>query len=52
VANDSTRYSRTQPGTLRDVQPGDRVTVEGSTQPDGTVSATRVSDSASTLQQP
>jgi hypothetical protein len=52
VANDSTRYTRTEPGTLRDVQPGDRVTVEGSTAPDGSVSATRVSDSASTLQQP
>jgi hypothetical protein len=52
VANDSTRYTRTQPSTLRDVQPGDRVSVEGSSQPDGTVSAARVSDSASTLQQP
>jgi len=52
VANDSTSYTRTQPSTLRDVQPGDRVSVEGSSQPDGTVSATRVSDSASTLQQP
>jgi len=27
VANDSTRFTRTQPSTLRDVQPGDRVTV-------------------------
>jgi hypothetical protein len=52
VANDSTRYTRTEPGTLRDVQPGDRVTVEGSSQPDGTVGATRVNDSAATLQQP
>jgi len=52
VANDSTRYTRTEPGTLRDVQPGDRVTVEGSNQADGSVSATRVTDSASTLQQP
>jgi Domain of unknown function (DUF5666) len=52
VANDSTRYNRTEPSTLRDVQPGDRVTVEGSSQPDGSVTATRVSDSASTLQQP
>src|SRR6266542_3995453 len=42
VANDSTRYTRTEPGTLRDVQPGDRVTIEGSSQPDGSVSATRV----------
>ena len=52
VANDSTRYTRTQPSTLRDIQPGDQVSVEGSTQPDGSVSATRVSDRASTLQQP
>jgi hypothetical protein len=52
VANDSTRYTRTEPGTLRDVQPGDRVVVEGTAQPDGTVSANRVNDSASTLQQP
>jgi hypothetical protein len=52
VGSDSTRYTRTEPGTLRDVQPGDRITVEGSKQPDGTVNATRVNDSASTLQQP
>jgi hypothetical protein len=52
VASDSTRYTRTEPGTLRDVQPGDRLTVEGSKQPDGAVNATRVTDSASTLQQP
>jgi hypothetical protein len=52
VANDSTRYTRTMPGTLRDVQPGDKVSVEGTPAPDGSISATRVSDSASTLQQP
>ena len=52
VATDSTRYTRTEPATLRDVQPGDRVTVDGPSQPDGTVSATRIDDSASTLQQP
>jgi hypothetical protein len=52
LANDSTRFTRTEPATLRDVQPGDRVTVEGSTAPDGSVNPTRVSDSASTLQQP
>jgi hypothetical protein len=52
VANDSTRYTRTEPGTLRDVQPGDKVSVEGTPAPDGSVSATRVSDSASTLGQP
>jgi hypothetical protein len=52
VGNDSTRYTRTEPATLRDVQPGDRVKVEGSSQPDGTINATRVDDSASTLQQP
>ena len=51
-ANDSTRYTRTEPATLRDVQPGDSLTVEGSAQPDGSISATRVTDSASTLQQP
>ncbi|MDQ1499995.1 MAG: hypothetical protein QOI86_3335 [Actinomycetota bacterium] len=52
VTNDSTRYSRTAPSTLRDVQPGDKVSVEGTPAPDGSVNATRVSDSASTLQQP
>ena len=36
-ANDSTRFTRTEPAALRDMQPGDRVTVEGSAQPDGTV---------------
>jgi hypothetical protein len=51
-ADESTRFTRTEPATLRDIQPGDRLTVEGSTRPDGTVNATRVSDSASTLQQP
>ena len=51
-AGESTRFTRTEPATLRDVQPGDRVTVEGSTAPDGSVNATRVTDSASTLQQP
>jgi len=52
VATDSTRYTRTEPATLRDVQPGDRVTVDGPSQPDGSVNATRIDDSASTLQQP
>jgi hypothetical protein len=52
VTNDSTRFTRTAPSTLRDVQPGDKVSVEGTPAPDGTVNATRVSDSASTLQQP
>ena len=51
VANDSTRFTRTEPAGLRDIQPGDRVTVEGSSQPDGTVNATRVDDQACTLQQ-
>ena len=50
-ANDSTRFTRTEPAGLRDIQPGDRVTVEGSSQPDGTVNATRIDDQASTLQQ-
>ncbi len=52
VANDSTRFTRTVPAGLRDMQPGDRVTVEGPAQPDGTVSAVRVEGQASTLQQP
>ena len=52
VANDSTRYTRTEPSNLRDIQPGDKLTVEGSTQPDGSVSANRVTDNASTLNQP
>jgi Domain of unknown function (DUF5666) len=51
LANDSTRFTRTEPAGLRDVQPGDRVTVEGSSQPDGTVNAVRIDDQASTLQQ-
>jgi hypothetical protein len=51
VANDSTRFTRTVPAGLRDIQPGDRVTVEGPAQPDGTVDATRVDGQASTLQQ-
>ena len=52
VANDSTRFTRTVPAGLRDVQPGDRVTVEGSADPDGTVNAIRIDGQASTLQQP
>jgi hypothetical protein len=51
VANDSTRFTRTVPADLRDVQPGDRVTVEGSSQQDGTVNAVRIDGQASTLQQ-
>ena len=51
TANDSTRFTRTVPAGLRDIQPGDRVTVEGPAQPDGTVTAVRVDDQASTLQQ-
>jgi Domain of unknown function (DUF5666) len=51
IANDSTRFSRTEPATLRDIQPGDRVTVEGSDQPDSSVNAVRIDDQASTLQQ-
>ena len=50
-ANDSTRFSRTVPAGLRDIQPGDRVTVEGPAQPDGTVDAVRIDGQASTLQQ-
>src|SRR5204862_5081226 len=52
VNNESTRYTRTQPSALRDVQPGDQLSVEGTAQPDGSVTATRVNDRASTLQQP
>jgi hypothetical protein len=51
TANDSTRFTRTVPAGLRDIQPGDRVTVEGPAQPDGTVNAVRVDGQASTLQQ-
>ncbi|HET9771766.1 MAG TPA: DUF5666 domain-containing protein [Acidimicrobiia bacterium] len=51
-ANESTRFTRTEPSELRDVQPGDKLTVEGTADPDGSVTATRVQDSASTLQQP
>ena len=50
-ANDSTRYSRTVPAELRDLQPGDRVTVEGPAEKDGTVNAVRIDAQASTLQQ-
>jgi len=52
VSNESTRYTRTEPSTQRDVQPGDQLSVEGTAQPDGTVTANRVTDRASTLQQP
>lgn len=52
VANDSTRFTRTVPAGLRDIQPGDRVTVEGPVEPDGTVNAVRVDGQAATLQQP
>lgn len=51
MANDSTRFTRTVPGELRDVQPGDRVTVEGAAEPDGTINAVRVDGQASSLQQ-
>ena len=50
-ANDSTRFSRTEPAELRDLQPGDRVTVEGPAEKDGTVNAVRIDGQASTLQQ-
>jgi hypothetical protein len=52
VNNESTRYTRSEPGSLRDVQPGDQLSVEGTAQPDGSINATRVNDRASTLQQP
>lgn len=50
-ANDSTRFTRTVPAELRDVQPGDRVTVEGNADPDGTINAVRIDGQASALQQ-
>lgn len=50
-ADDSTRFTRTEPAELRDVQPGDRVTVEGPAEPDGTINAVRVEGQASSLQQ-
>jgi hypothetical protein len=52
VSNESSRYVRTSPSSQRDVQPGDRLVVEGQPQPDGSVTAVRVTDYASTLQQP
>jgi hypothetical protein len=51
VVNDSTRFTRTVPADPRDIQPCDRVTVEGRAQPDGTVDAVRVDGQASSLQQ-
>jgi len=51
TVNDSTRFSRTVPVELRDMQPGDRVTVEGPTHPDGGIDAVRIDGQASTLQQ-
>ena len=51
VADDSTRFTRTVPAGLRDIQPGDRVTVEGPSLPDGTVNAVRIDGQASALQQ-
>jgi hypothetical protein len=50
VSNESTRYVRTAPSTQRDVQPGDRLVVEGQPQADGSVTAVRVTDNSSTLQ--
>jgi hypothetical protein len=50
-ASDSTRFTRTVPAELRDVQPGDRVTVEGNADPDGTINAVRIDGQASALQQ-
>lgn len=50
-ANDSTRYTRTVPAELRDLQPGDRVTVEGPAEKDGTINAVRIDGQASALQQ-
>jgi hypothetical protein len=50
-ANDSTRFTRSEPAELRDMQPGDRVTVEGPADKDGTVNAVRIDGQASTLQQ-
>jgi len=52
VSNESSRYVRTGPSTQRDVQPGDRLVVEGQPQSDGSVTALRVTDYASSLQQP
>jgi hypothetical protein len=51
TVNDSTRYTRTVPAELRDVQPGDRVTIEGSQGQDGTINAVRIDGQASALQQ-
>jgi hypothetical protein len=51
TVNDSTRFTRTVPVELRDMQPGDRVTVEGPAHPDGGIDAVRIDGQASTLQQ-
>ena len=50
-ADDSTRFTRMEPAELRDMQPGDKVTVEGPAQPDGTIDAVRVDGQSSSLQQ-
>ena len=50
-ADDSTRFTRTEPAELRDMQPGDRVTVEGPAKSDGTINAVRVEGQAASLQQ-
>lgn len=50
-ADDSTRFTRTEPAELRDMQPGDKVTVEGPAESDGTINAVRVEGQAASLQQ-
>jgi hypothetical protein len=45
VTTGASKYAKTQPVTLKDIQPGDTVAIRGATQSDGSVSATTVTDS-------
>jgi hypothetical protein len=45
VTTGASKYAKTQTVTLKDIQPGDTVVIRGATQPDGSVSATTVTDS-------
>jgi hypothetical protein len=45
LTDESTRLVTTRPGSLGDLRPGDTVEVQGKRNPDGTVSATSLTDS-------
>jgi hypothetical protein len=47
VTTPSSRFTRTGPGSLQDVRPGDTVIVQGQKGDDGIVTATAVADSGS-----